>query len=112
MARAQTQATQRIRQQQQEQRQAHYNARDIHLDDETYQALSEHFDSTLYDRVVREIVDELPEDKAAELAHLQTTDEGVNQWLIANVPALQEIVSDEIDILLGEIAKNSEQISE
>lgn len=83
----------------------------INLDEANYQALSAHFEETLYERVIREVVDELPEDKAAELAHLQTTDEGANQWLIANVPNLQEIVSDEIDILLGEIAENSEQIA-
>ena len=37
-------------------------------------------------------------------------DESLRQWIVTNVPDLAEIVSDEIDILFGEIAENSEAI--
>ncbi len=84
----------------------------IHLDEQNYVALSTHFETTLYERVIAEIGEELTPEQAAELADLQASDDAsIQQWLTANVPQLQDIVSDEIDILLGEIAENSEQIA-
>lgn len=84
----------------------------IQLDDQNYAALSAHFETTLYERVIAEIGEELTPEQAAELANLQSADDtSIQQWLTTNVPELQDIVSDEIDILLGEIAENSEQIA-
>lgn len=83
----------------------------LELDDETFAALAEHADSTLHERVINEVVEELDPEQAEELAGLQgVDDETLQQWLVNNVPDLQEIVSDEVDILLGEIAENSEAI--
>ncbi|HRC27856.1 MAG TPA: DUF5663 domain-containing protein [Candidatus Saccharimonas sp.] len=83
----------------------------IALSDEDYQALSAHFETTLHERVIDEIVDELTPEQAEELAHLQQSDDAtLQQWLTTNVSDLDEIVSDEVDILLGEIAENSEAI--
>ncbi len=84
----------------------------IELDDAEYQALAAHFDSTLHERVVNEIVEGLTPEQAAELANLGDDDERVNQWLIDNVPDLQDIVQDEVDILLGEIAEDSDQFNQ
>ncbi|QQS21562.1 hypothetical protein IPM09_03480 [Candidatus Saccharibacteria bacterium] len=84
----------------------------IELSETDYQALSEHFENTLHERVINEIVEELTPEQAEELAHLQeASDDQLQQWLVANVPDLQDIVSDEVDILLGEIAENSENIA-
>jgi hypothetical protein len=81
----------------------------IELTDQDYQQLSEHFDTTLRDRVIKEIVEELSPEQAQQLAQMQgAPDEQLLEWLRANVPNFKEIVSDEIDILLGEIAENSE----
>ncbi len=83
----------------------------IILTDEDYQALAKHFETTLHERVINEIIEELNPDQAEELATLQNSDDAtVQQWLQANVPDLADIVSDEVDILLGEIAENSEGI--
>jgi hypothetical protein len=83
----------------------------IQLDDANYQALSEHFETTLHERVIAEIVEELTPEQAEELANLQQGDEAtVQQWLTENVQDLADIVADEVDILLGEIAENSEAI--
>ncbi|MEO8691698.1 MAG: hypothetical protein ABI397_02825 [Candidatus Saccharimonas sp.] len=83
----------------------------LELDDETFAALADHTDSTLHERVISEITDELSPEQAAELASLQNADDDILQlWLVDNVPDLQEIVADEIDILLGEIAENSDAI--
>jgi hypothetical protein len=85
----------------------------INLSEEHYQALAEHFETTLNERVINEIVLELSPEQAEQLATLQQAgDEEVLAWLKTNVPDVAEIVTDEVDILLGEIAENSEAISD
>lgn len=83
----------------------------ITLDEQAYVALADHFKTTLFQRVIAEIVDELTPEQAAELAALEGDDERINQWLVDNVTDLQEIVQDEVDILLGEIAEDSEKFT-
>jgi hypothetical protein len=84
----------------------------IELTEQDYELLAEHFDTTLHDRVIEEIVQELTPEQAYELATMQGAgDEQLLAWLSANVPNFREIVSDEIDILLGELAENSEAFS-
>jgi len=83
----------------------------VTLNDQTYETLSEHYEETLNERVIIEIVDELDEKQLEELHSLTSQDGGVlNQWLVANVPKLDEIIEDEIAILLGEITESSEKI--
>ena len=85
----------------------------INLSEEHYQALAEHFETTLNERVINEIVLELSPEQAEQLATLQQAgDEEILTWLKANVPDVADIVADEVDILLGEIAENSEAISD
>jgi hypothetical protein len=84
----------------------------ISLSEQDYQLLAEHFETTLNERVINEIVLELSPEQAEQLSHLQqASDEEVLAWLKANVPDVAEIVADEVDILLGEIAENSEAIN-
>ncbi|OYX37121.1 hypothetical protein B7Z00_03850 [Candidatus Saccharibacteria bacterium 32-50-10] len=83
----------------------------IELSEQDYASLSEHFETTLQERVINEITMELSPEQAQELATMQSaSDEDLLAWLQANVPDLAEIVSDEVDILLGELAENSEAI--
>lgn len=85
----------------------------INLSEEHYQALAEHFETTLNERVINEIVLELSPEQAEQLTQLQQAgDEEILTWLKANVPDVADIVADEVDILLGEIAENSEAISD
>jgi len=66
----------------------------INLSEEHYQALSEHFETTLNERVINEIVLELSPEQAEQLATLQQAgDEEVLAWLKANVPDVAEIVA-------------------
>lgn len=84
----------------------------ITLNDADYQVLAQHFETTLHNRVIDELVDELTSEQAAELTRLQTSDDEIlRQWLVTNVPDLPEIVSDEVDILLGEMAEHSDSLS-
>jgi hypothetical protein len=84
----------------------------IELSEQDYALLAEHFDTTLQVRVIDEIVEELTSDQAEQLAALQgASDEQLLTWLTASVPNFKEIVSDEVDILLGELAEDSESFS-
>lgn len=83
----------------------------VQLDDATYAALSAHFEQTLEERVVQEVIQELTPEQAATLAEFgEHEDEQMYAWLVTAVPSLPQIVSDEIDILLGEIAENADSI--
>lgn len=75
--------------------------------------LLEHLNETLQERVGLEITDSLDDDQLETLVSLQEKDDpvAVQQWLTDNVPELQEIVKDEIDILLGELAENADGIN-
>jgi succinate dehydrogenase flavin-adding protein (antitoxin of CptAB toxin-antitoxin module) len=85
----------------------------INLSEQDYALLSEHFETTLRERVINEITFELTPDQARELASLQqASDDDLIAWLTANVPDLADIVADEVDILLGELAENGQAISD
>lgn len=72
-----------------------------------------HLNEQLEERVGAEIVESLSDDKLAEYLETQenSSSEELGKWLQANVPELQEIVQDEIDILLGDLAENAEDIN-
>jgi len=93
------------------------NLRDagIKLNDSTdADALIEQLNTTLQERVGEEITSSLPEKKLEELLKIQETsnDAIAAEWMSQNVPELEAIVQDEIDILLGELAENSDNINE
>ena len=84
----------------------------INLSDEAFTSLSEHFEETLDTRVFDEIAYELSPEQARELASMRdANDNEIVQWLQTNVPDFADIVSDEIDILLGELAEDSEKMA-
>ncbi len=81
----------------------------IELTDQDYERLAEHFETTLRERVIGEIVEELSPEQAEQLAAMQgVSDDQLLAWLQANVLDFGDIVSDEVDILLGELAENAE----
>lgn len=84
----------------------------IQLSEQDYQSLEQHVETTLNERVINEIVLDLTPTQAQELATLNdASDDEIQEWLQTNVQNLNEIVSDEIDILLGELAENSEALA-
>ncbi len=83
----------------------------VELDEQTLNALSEHYERTLNERVMAEIVDGLDEDQLEKLHSLESGEADLlSAWLVTNVPQLDEIIEDEVAILLGEIAENSDQL--
>jgi len=83
----------------------------VKLDDQTYAALSEHYEDTLNTRIIESITEELDEHQLEELSGLK--DDGIQSlqsWLAVNVPQLGEIIEGEIAILMGDIAENADNI--
>ena len=81
----------------------------IELDNATFDALSDHYESTLDSRITESIVDLLDENQLNEFQTLKGADRGeVAQWIAANVPELQAVIEDEVAILLGELAEQGD----
>lgn len=85
----------------------------ISIKPEDEATLLEHLNTTLQERVGLEITDSLDNTQLEALAALQESGDGaaIQQWLKANVPELNDIIKDEIDILLGELAENTDGIN-
>lgn len=82
----------------------------IELSNEEYAELSDYIDTTLVDRVINEIIDYLNDDQTEKLANLKDSNQETTWlWLTDNVPELKEIIQNEIDILLGEIAQRADE---
>lgn len=86
----------------------------ISLDGQDETSFLQHLNDTLEERVGAEITESLDDDQLKTLLELQEkgSDEEVGAWIEQNVPELKDITQDEIDILLGEVAKNSNAINE
>ncbi len=84
----------------------------IQLAGEEEESLLSHLQGTLEERVGAEIIELLDEKQLEELVQLQqgNNEAELNTWLQANVPDLQQVVKDETDILLGELAEKANQI--
>lgn len=80
---------------------------------EDEQALIDHLNEVLEDRVGAEVVESLDDDQLDELATLQESDnqDAIQSWMQKNVPEMEDIVKDEIDILLGEVAKDADNFA-
>ena len=85
----------------------------IQLDKEQMSKLVQHTNDTLNERVGADIVESLDDAKLEEYLAVQQSndDERTSNWLAANVPELTQIVENERDILLGELAENADNIA-
>lgn len=92
---------------------AQLNSAGINLPDDQAQALIQHVEETVNERISEEIVDSLDDAQLAELVALQDDDvpaEQVEAWIRERVPEYDEIVEDNVTIVLGELVENSEAI--
>lgn len=86
----------------------------ISLEGHDESSLLEHLNDTLRERIGTEIAALLDDAKLEELLTLQESPDGdakTGDWLAQNVPELPQIVQDEIDILMGELADNTDSIN-
>lgn len=81
------------------------------MDDQTFQAFSDHFDHSLHQRIIDAIMHDLTPDQVAQVGNLKDTDsDQVWAWLQANVPNLGEIVKQEVDKTLADVVRSSDHI--
>jgi hypothetical protein len=83
----------------------------IDLTGEDVDALLDDLNETLQERVGTEIAQSLQESQLKELAEMQesATEVEISAWLQKNVPDMQQIVQNEIDILIAEIVEDEEE---
>lgn len=94
---------------------AQLNSVGINLPDDQAQALIQHVEDTVNERISEEIVDSLDDVQLAELVALQGDDvpaEQVEAWIRERVPEYDEIIEDNVTIVLGELVENSEAIQQ
>lgn len=86
---------------------------EINLEGQDVTSLLEHLNETLEERVGAEITDALDDTQLQKLVDMQesASEEEVGEWLRTNVPDFEQIIQDETDILLGELAENSDGIN-
>ena len=84
----------------------------IDLNEIELDALLAHANEELSLRVGNEILLSLSEEQIKEYKILASSDdpEQVSDWLVKNVPELEAIAFDEMDILLGDIAEDSHKL--
>lgn len=85
----------------------------INLSGAELEKFQQHFSDTLDERVGLAIFDQLSDTEAEELIALQDSSDGtkINTWIKAHVPDYEEIVRTEYDLLVGEVAEQSEAIA-
>lgn len=85
----------------------------IAVDDATVDALLQHLNDTIEERIGAEIIEALDDEQLKELLALQEKDseDQVGEWIAAHVPDYEQIVQDNIDITVGELAESTDAIN-
>ena len=86
----------------------------INLDDKDVDSLIAHLNDTVEERIGTEITEALDDAQLEELVALQdaATDEEIGIWIATHVPDYEQIVQDNIDIVIGELAESADGINE
>lgn len=86
----------------------------INLEDQDVDSLLTHLNETIEERIGAEITDSLDDAQLEELLKLQETgsEEEVGKWIAAHVEDYEQIVQDNIDIVVGEMAENADGIND
>lgn len=86
----------------------------INLENQDIDALLDHLNQELEERVGAEITASLSDEQLKEMLDIQehASDEQLAEWLTTNVPELEQITQDEVDIILGELAENADGIND
>lgn len=87
---------------------------DIDLTGQDVEELLADLNDTLQERVSTEITESLADEQLQELIDIQesATEDELIAWLEKNVPNMQQIVQNEIDILLDEITESDDDDEE
>lgn len=85
----------------------------INLSSDDQASLLSELQSTLQERVGLAIFDLLDDDEANRLLALQEKgdDKAISEWIVANVPEYSDVVQDEYEILVGELAEKASALA-
>ncbi len=82
----------------------------VPMSDEHFIAFSKHFDNTLQDHIIDHIIDYLNETSMQEFAKIDDAGDNRWEWLTANVPEIDAIIKQEVDIMLAEVIRSSDHL--
>jgi hypothetical protein len=91
--------------------QATLEALDVDLTGEDVEALLDHLNETLQERISAVITESLNDDQLKTLLTMQesASDEALGTWLEENVADMQQVVQTETDILMAEILEEDDE---
>ena len=86
----------------------------IKVDDTTAASLLEHINQTVEERIGAEITESLTDEQLKELIALQENgnEDQIGEWIAQKVPNYAQIVQDNIDIVVGEVAEGTDGINQ
>ncbi|WP_369000520.1 DUF5663 domain-containing protein [Candidatus Nanosynbacter sp. TM7-074] len=92
---------------------AQLNSIGVNLPDDQMQALIQHVEETINERISEEVVESLTDEQLAELVKMQDSNvsaEEIDAWIRERIPEYDEIIEDNVAIVLGELVENSDAI--
>ena len=92
---------------------AQLNSIGINLPEDQMQALIQHVEDTINSQIGEEIVESLDDDQLKVLVQMQdivAPAEVIDAWIRERIPEYDEIIEDNVAIVLGELANNSDAI--
>ena len=93
--------------------QANLDEMGIKLADDKTASLLTHLNEELNERVGTALLAELNTEQIDEYNEFSKTanDDQIGEWLNSKIPEFKEIIQDEIDIILGDIAEKADELS-
>ena len=92
---------------------AQLNSIGVNLPDDQMQALIQHVEETINERISEEVVESLTDEQLAELVKMQDSNvsaEEIDAWIRERIPEYDEIIEDNVAIVVGELVENSDAI--
>jgi hypothetical protein len=86
----------------------------IHINEQQVIDLQKFFEETLNQRVGLALIELLEDDEAQELLALQASgasQDAIGDWISSHISDYTEVVEDEYNILLGELAEKADEIN-
>lgn len=86
----------------------------INLTDEKMTSLLDHLNQELNERVGTALLQELDDEQIDEYNEFIKTasEDQVGEWLSSKIPEFTQIIQDEIDVMLGDVAEKAEKLGE
>lgn len=93
---------------------ANLNEMGIELSADKMTSLLDHLNQELNERVGTALLQELDDEQIDEYNEFIKTasEDQVGEWLSAKIPEFTQIIQDEIDVMLGDVAEKAEKLGE